>query len=321
MARTFRIALAVVAALGPAAARPQWRTEPMPVRLEAAGLDVLAGAFVAAGQDDLLVVDQAARTARLRRHHALLSPQPAPFPIGSLPLARSLRSGYLRQNGTDRLADVASHYAVHLGASQIQVTFGSDPGTMDPYSLPSVTDFGAPPGGLPYVVSFLRLLATSPESEQLVFPYCLEDVCSSVFLMDFGSAALPAATTRVLLAPNLEPMDTPQPEAFPVWISTTARGGAVDDVAIGSFGTVLLYAHEALPPTGSPTLADAELGGPIVVGTTQHLGLPLPGWLPPTILRFGEVHGVASLDVDLDGEPDLVFAMSSPRYAAAGSLV
>ncbi|HEX9242433.1 MAG TPA: hypothetical protein VF875_08340, partial [Anaeromyxobacter sp.] len=46
-----------------------------------------------------------------------------------------------------------------------------------------------------------------------------------------------------------------------------------------------------------------------------------PGWLPPTILRFGEVHGVASLDVDLDGEPDLVFAMSSPRYAAAGSLV
>jgi MYXO-CTERM domain-containing protein len=286
------------------------------VGLEDNGLDVLSGAFSAAGQDGLLVVSQGSKTARLRPHHALLAPQASAFPAASLPLEREFRAGLLSQNGTDGLADVASHYAVPLGASQIQVVFGSDPGNVHAFDLGSPTDFGAPPSGPPYVVSFLTLLAKTPRAQQLVLPYCLEDVCGAVFLVDFDPAALPSATTRVLSALDLEPMET-QPEAFPVWLSTTARSAGLDDVAIGSFGTVLLYAQRS----ASATLAALDLADPVAVGTTRHVGLPLPTWLPPTVPRFSEVHGVASLDVDRDGQPDLVFAMSTPTVAAPGSLL
>jgi MYXO-CTERM domain-containing protein len=324
-ARTFTLALALAAALGPAAARAQWRTEPMPVRLAAPGLDVLAGAFVTPGQDDLLVVDQTARTAQLRRHHALLSTQASPFPLASMNLPRALRSGTLRQNGTDGLADVASHYGVYFpSASQIQVVFGSAPGTMDPYGLPSDTSWRAPPDGDPYVASFVRLLPTSPPSQQLVLPYCLDDYsCPSVFLMDFGTGALPAATTRKLDAVSFEPLNDSKPEAFPVWVSTTARTGVVDDVAIGVFGTVLLYAHRS-PAAGSPpTLAGLDLTDPIAVGTTRpsNFFASRPDWLPITVPRFSDVHGVATLDVDQDGIPDLVFTMSTNPNSPLGSLL
>jgi hypothetical protein len=195
---------------------------------------------------------------------------------------------------------------------------------MDPYGLPSDTSWRAPPGDDPYIPSFLRLLPGAPPAQQLVMPYCLDDyICPSVFLMDFGTGAVPTATTRRLDAVSFEPMAEAKPEAFPVWVSTTARAGAVDDVGIGVFGTVLLYAHRSLPSGSPPTLASLDLSDPIAVGTVgpSNLFMARPAWLPPTIPRFSYVHGVATLDVDQDGVPDLVFTMSTNPGGALGSMV
>ncbi len=320
MSRTARLALALAAGLSAPAAQAQWRTEPMVVWLEAPGQDVVAGTLVSAtGEDDLLVVDQARRTARDRRHGALLAPEVSPFPIASLPLVRALRAGYLAQNGTDARADVASHYATGgLGTppSRVDVVFGSAPGTVRSFDLPVRTDTGGPSeGGPPYVASFLRLLPRTPRADTLVLPYCLDDICAALFVVDPASAT--SAAIRTLPAPNLEFMEM-QPEAFPAWISTTARGGGLDDIAVGSYGTAVLWVHESAE-AGNPTLDALDLSDPIVVGTTRHFG-PTPGWLPPP-LRFDEVRGVASLDVDQDGLPDLVFAMANPSFSAPGSLV
>jgi hypothetical protein len=327
--RLDRIALAALLALAAPATGAQWRTDPMIVWLEGRDLDVLAGAFVAgSGGEDLQLLDQAFDWARTRRHQELLVPQPSAYPIAAgLQRIRTYRSGYLSQNGTDALADVASHTAAGgfpaPSTSQIEVVFGNDPATLRTFPLTRDTSFGAPPGGPPYVVSPLRLLAKPPASgrvgDVLVFPYCLDDVCSAVFLMDFTGTPLPAATERILPAPDLDPMND-QSEAFPAWISTVARSQGLDDVAIGSYGTVLLYTHRSLPSVPSPTLPDLDLSDPVVVGTTIHSG-PRPAWLPPTIDRFAEVRGVASLDVDFDGQPDLVFAMTASFGTTPGELV
>jgi MYXO-CTERM domain-containing protein len=315
-----RIGIALAAALAAGAARAQWRSEPMPVRLEAPWLDVVAGAQAVAGQDDLLVLDQTARTARTRRHHALLAPQPSSFPMASLPLERAFRSGYLSQDGTDGFVDVASHYATGplTPVSRIDVVFGDQPGVLRSFNLPKATDqYGPAHGGPPFVTSFLKLLAKTPRADTLVLPYCLEDICTNVFLVDFDPAPLPTATTRVLPSPDFAlPMDV-QPEAFPVWLSPAARANALDDVAIGVFGAVVLYAHRSLP--ASPTLAALDLTDPIVVGTTASVSNP--AWLPRTIQRLSEVRGVASLDVDFDGVPDLVFTMATPDFPIPGALV
>jgi MYXO-CTERM domain-containing protein len=318
MLRTARLAVTLAAALAATAARAQWRTEPMVVWLEADGQDVVAGSFLSpAGRDDLLVLDQARRTARERRHAALLAAQASPFPIAGLALARAFRAGYLAEGGADALADVASHYATGglvSPPSRIDVVFGSAPGTVRSFDLPVRTDaFGPSQGGPPYVVSFLRLLARTPRADALVMPYCLDDVCSSLFLVDPTAATTAAVLT--LAAPDLEPMDV-QPEAFPAWVSTVARSAGLDDVAVGSFGTVVLWTHQG----AAGALIDLALTDPVVVGTTRHTG-PVPGWLPRSVPRFDEVRGVATLDVDQDGLPDLVFTMANPSFAAAGSLV
>ena len=325
MSRTGRIGLAALLALAATGAEAQWRADPMTVWLDRAGQNVLAASFASgAGSDDLLVLDQARDTAQTWHHHALLAPQPSTFPIG-VSLQRIFRAGRLSQNGTDGLADVASHYAT-FSASEVQLVFGSDGSTVKAFTLPCVagncqTNFDGPTdGGPPYPVSFLRLLAKAQRSDALVLPYCLHSVCSTVFLMDFGAGALPTSSSTYLAAPNLhEPMDV-HPEAFPVWISTTARVHDLDDVAIGTYGTVVLYTHRSFPATATPSLTDLDLSEPVVVGTTHHVATS-PSWLPPTVPRFNEVRSAASLDVNLDGEPDLVFAMANPSTAVAGSLV
>lgn len=327
LARAARLAFVVAAVLSAATARPQWETRPIVVWLERPGLDVVPGAFAgtAAGEEDLLVLDRVRRTAGLRPHHAPLTARPSAFPIATLPvLDRAYRGGYLAPNGTDALADVASHYAtggIGTAPSRVEVVFGHDPANVHSFALPLRTDNAGPSqGGPPYVVSFLRLLARSPPSDTLVMPYCLEDVCARLFVLDpvtDGSAAVAS-----LAAPDLDPMDSQQPEAFPVWLTAAARDAGVDDVAVSSFGTVAIWGQAS----AASTLPALDLDDAVVVGTTHHLSTP-PPWLPPSIASrsltgFNEVHGVASLDVDLDGIPDLVFAMSYPPSAAMpGSLV
>lgn len=325
-----RLAVALAAALAAGPARAQWETRPIVVWLEGPGRDVVPGTFggSVAGDDDLLVVDQAGGTASLRPHHAPLTIAPTAFPVASLPLRRALRAGHLAP-GTGVRADVASHYATLLGAmrSRVDVVFGDDPGAVHSYALPTSTDYDAPSssgGGKPYAVTALRLLSRTPPSDTLVMPYCLDEVCSKLFVVD--PVTVSSASVASFPGPDLDPMASEHGEAFPAWVSAPARALGLDDVAVTSFGTVVLWPHRSAA-SGAATLASLDLAEPIVLGTTVHALITRPAWLPPTVglgtlCGFDEVHGAATIDVDLDGIPDVVFAMADPAAPARpGSLV
>jgi hypothetical protein len=301
-ARAARLVLALSAAVAAGPVRAQWLTPPIVVQLEGSGRDVLAGTFhgTAAGQDDLLVVDQAGRTASLRPHHAPLTVRSSSFPVGSFQGRRAFRAGYL---GPDVLADVASHYATAIPPlqSRIDVVSGDTPGAIEGLALPPTPYGGAVAGDPPYIPSFLRLLARPAGTDSIVMPYCFDASCSTLFVVDPASVT----SVRSFVAPVLRYNGAG--EAFPVWLSDAALDLGVDDIAVSNVGAVALWVQ------GS---AVSELGGlslePILVGT----------------LSGGSyVQGVASADVDgvtlgvRDGVPDLVFAMASPYSTTPGTLV
>jgi hypothetical protein len=304
MTRTARLALAVAAALAAPAARAQWRTDPMVVWLDGPRT-VLAGSFAGSGGADLLVVDQPRARSELRPHHALLARQPSAYAPPWLGSDRALRAGYLAQNASDGLADVSR---VGVDQGYVQVAFGDTPSILRTYSPvlnPQTNE----------VVSFLHLLPRV--ADVLVAPYAPQStVAAELTAIDFSPVSVPTQvqTQALQIKPlHLNQLSTTQKfEAVPLRLSPAARSAGIDDIAVPGAGGVMLLLHASVPVT--PTLDAIQVTTVEVGGSQGGLGDPPwltpPPWLPSTIPSPGDALGVAVLDVDLDGDLDLVFAQS-----------
>jgi hypothetical protein len=296
MARFPPTALAALLLALPGGALAQFRTTPMLVRLPYTESDVLAGRLAASGGDGLLVLQQGQVQAEVRPWRDLLRVDPSSFPVGWA-ASRRYRSGHLSQAGADALVDVATPISTGVG-----VVFGSDPGTVRTYTTSSGT-FGDS------VASFLRVLPKTPSAfgrvpDVLVVPVALADPFSRVMAVDFDGAAAPTASDRWWATPNVTvPTSVGWHEAFPVRVSAPARSAGIDDVAVGVFGGVLLLAHASVP--AAATLASVDFAPPVLVG--GYVPGLRPPWLPQTAGAQADALGVTALDVNLDGDVDLVF--------------
>jgi MYXO-CTERM domain-containing protein len=306
MARPGLAALLLLAA--PAGAWAQFRDTPMIVRLPSTETDVLAGEFVAAGGDGLLVLHQTAPlSSELRPWHDLLGRNPGSFPLSGASGQR-YRAGYLSQNGTDALADVARPVPTGVG-----VVFGSDP-SLERTFTPS-------PTGSDSVASFVHLLPKP--ADVIVVPVNLSDTPRLVAL-DFDTGAVPTPLPPRVWTwtqpTTIVPTAVGWHEAFPVVLSDAARTRGIHDVAVGVFGGVLLFFHTSAP--ASANLSALKLSVPPVLVGGYRLGLR-PPWLPATAGDQADALGVAALDVDLDGAVDLVFTNATAFGISppAGSLL
>lgn len=275
----------------------------MRVRLEPSATDVLAGAFAGAGAGaGLLVVDRTSSEAEVRPFHSLLTPAPAAFPFAASSFAGPYRGGRLAQNGGDGVADVA-----RVSGTGIQVAFGEAPGTLRTYPITFLPSDPRPPP------AFIRLLDRAPGSDVLVVPYEPGDMIQGrLLLVDFDAAGV-STVVPVLVAPvYLDEMTGQRFEAFPIRLSAAARANAIDDIALPGHGGVVLFLHSG--PAAPATVAAAAGGLEIVeVGGNhgdQYRPPTRPPWLPDTVRDRGHTLGVAALDVDLDGDLDLVFPQS-----------
>jgi hypothetical protein len=295
--------LALAAPLGAGGSGP-WRTDPMMVRLDSAYTNVFVGSFSgAAPGDDLLVV---AQSAQVRPFHALLTRVPTPFSFpndGTWPQ----RSGYLAQNGTDALADVARVYG-----GSVKVAFGTD-GVFNSYPMPCSGD----------ALAFVRLLPRT--ADVLVLSDSWDWDSARLTAVDFDPALVPSTRQRSWqLGPGgpgslhmeVYALAGQSFDAAPIRLSDSARNEGMDDVALLGFGGAVLFVHEAPPATAD--LFGIQFAPPIEVGGFGGGAFPPPGpptpWLPPTIPKRGDVLGIAAVDVNLDSKLDLVFTQSIPFW-------
>jgi uncharacterized protein (TIGR03382 family) len=301
-ARAARVAVALAALVAVAPARAQWRTTPMVVWLDGSRT-VLAGGFATSGGADLLVLDPASTRSELRPHHDLLRVTASAFafpPISS----PAFRAGYLAQAGSDGLADVAR---IPLNGS-VEVAFGTAPGTRRSYPVAAVQAGD--------VASFVHLLPRA--ADVVVVPASPGDrLQARVAALDFDPVLAP--TLAHVRAWSILPLylNTPSSQGFEVAglrLSAVARQQGLDDLAVMGNGGLVLLVHDEVPL--SATL-DALVLSTIEVGgnhggqyTPPFTAANRPPWLPPTIALPGDVLGVAVMDVDRDGQLDLVFPQS-----------
>lgn len=301
------LALAALAA-APGAARAQFRPRPMVIPVASAGTALLTQPFATApgpGEPDLadLLLPRSGLPPSFRRHGALLAPQASP--VAQPATFRCVASGRLAQNGGDALPDVA--WCAGLD-NELQIAFGDAPGVLRSYTHEQNTT-QAP------TLGFARLHPAPRTSGVLLLPLNTGTTGpgGELYALDFGpGAGAPPMTERSWDAGGITKRVALSDEALPIRISPTARALGIDDVYLPGFGSVTLYAHEAAPAGG--TLADVRFGPKVKVGGTAAEGLDPSTWLPPGTIN-NDVMGAAPLDVDLDGDLDLVLALS-PSYRA-----
>lgn len=299
------LAFALALALAAAPASAQWRTQPMTVWLEGPRT-VVSGELGGPAGADLLVLDESSSAAKLLPHRALLAAQASGFSFTPLFRPVAFRAGRLAEGGADGLADVARVRAAHA----IEVAFGDVPGTVVPVSAVGV---GANDG-----VAFVHLLPR--EADVLVFPNNPSDGTYAAFTArDFDPVHATTAVWPIAPAVRLSLMSSVGVDVAGLRLSPVARANGIDDVALLGLGGLVLAVHQELP--ASPDLAAVRLSGPIEVGGNRGIygGTDVPPWFPPTVPRRGDTLGVAVLDVDLDGDLDLVLAQSILVADATGA--
>ncbi len=317
-ARVSHLALAAALALAAplAAASDPWRKEPMTIPLDSTYTDVLVGNFTRPGATsgaDLLVIDGVTHATEARPFHALLTRQTTVFSFQGLGL-NDYRSGYLAQNGGDAWADVVRG----LGPGNVLYAFGNDGVPRTYYLSPWDCSDDLP--------AFFHLLPGS--SDVLVLP-CHPDWqgTGSVAALSFDASPIPTvAQWKWPLGSSLF-MDAPLSQAVSPWqkfdaapirISQPALTSSygLEDVALLGFGGAVLFVHRTPPATASLSAIDFEPA--IEVGGNRGVINPAPVWLPPTVPMKGDVLGIAAVDVNLDGKPDLVFPQSNLNRDANG---
>ncbi|ABS26065.1 hypothetical protein [Anaeromyxobacter sp. Fw109-5] len=278
--------LAAFFVLGLAApARAQLRADPM--RLSLVQRAELLAAPIAgdAPAADVLLLSSTGAGAELRPHRRLAAAaSPGRFIDAS---ARDVAAAFLGDPAAAR-ADL-----VFARADGVSVSWAASPGALCvvgglfPGGAPTVTAARLRPGGDVIVAP----VGTGGSTAGAVQAVDLRG-CQSA---DAARWTIEPVFSRVGLADQV----------YPLRLGATARALGLDDLALPGLGEVQLLVHASPPDAG------AGLGGVhlTAVKVGEHVLEAHPAWLPAGV-RQGDVHGVAAVDVDLDGVPDLVFSLA-----------
>jgi MYXO-CTERM domain-containing protein len=284
MTRPILAALVVLALAGPA--RAQLRADPMRLTLVDGRAELLAAPIAgAAPAADVLLLSSTGTGAELRPHRRLAAAaSPGRFIDAS---ARDVAAAFLGDPAATQ-ADLV--FARGDGAS---VSWAASPGALCVVGglflggAPTVTAARLRPGGDVIVAP----VGTSGSTAGTVKAVDLRG-CRSA---DAASWPVEAVFSRVGLAD----------EVYPLRLGATARALRLDDLALPGLGEVQLLVHARAPDAGAG-LAGVHF---TAVKVGEHVLESHPAWLPAGV-RQGDVHGVAAVDVDLDGVPDLVFSLA-----------
>jgi MYXO-CTERM domain-containing protein len=303
MRRAAAIALAALAA-APGGAAAQFRASPLVIPAPGLRSTVLAEPFVtppAATPPADLLLARSGSAPSLRLHHALLGSLPSP--VAQPASFACAAAGRLAQNGGDALPDVAWC----AGIDQIQIAFGDAPGVLRSYT--HVLNSSQAP-----TLTFVRLHPAPRDTDVLVLPWNTGGTGpgGEIYALDFGPGADgPLLPDREWEAGGITKRGVLPDEILTLRLGPTARALGIDDLYLPGFGSVTIFAHEAAP-AGS-TLADVRFGPKVRVGGTDlEPGVDPTTWLPPGVMN-NDVLGAGPLDVDFDGDLDLVVSLS-PAY-------
>jgi hypothetical protein len=297
MTRPILAALVVLGLAGPA--RAQLRADPMRIPLEDGRAELVAAPVASdAPAADVLLLSPTGAGGKLRPHRRLATATvPGRFIDAS---GRDLAAAFLGDPVAPR-ADL-----VFARGDGVSVSWAASPGALClvgglfPGGAPTVTAARLRPGGDVIVAP----VGTGGSTAGTVKAVDLRG-CRSA---DEASWPVEAVFSRVGIAD----------EVYPLRLGATARALGLDDLALPGLGEVQLLVH-ARPPDAGAGLAGVHL---TAVKVGEHVLESHPAWLPAEV-RQGDVHGVAAVDVDLDGVPDLVFslAVSTVLPDVNGSLI
>ncbi|BDG06824.1 hypothetical protein [Anaeromyxobacter oryzae] len=296
--RRRHVLLALVALAGPAAA--QFRPEPMVIPLDAFGAATVGSVASGWPAEDVLQLPPSPVAPPLLRPYRHLLSRPA---LGRAVdgAATEVAAGFLGGHAAGSLADL-----VYPRGSSVSVSFGADPATL--------RSFAAFSGSAP-TVAFVRLLPRDG-GDVLVGPVGTGGyVPGTIDAVDLSTGAVAERRSWPITA-IVSRIGAPA-QVFPIRLSPTARALGIDDLAVPGQGEVQLLLHEAAPQGG---LAGLSL---LAVKAGDHVDATQAPWLPDGMGQ-GDVHGVAPLDVDFDGVPDLVLSLAvftDPALATPRGLV
>ncbi|WP_242371629.1 hypothetical protein [Anaeromyxobacter sp. SG26] len=289
---------AVLAAVLAPPARAQLRADPMRIAVPD-GRAELAVAPIAsdAPANDVLLLSSTGAGAEARLHRQLAAAAAPGRPVDAS--ARDVAAAFLR--GPAARADL-----VFARGDGVSVSWGAS-------ASPLCVVPGLFTGGAPSVTAArLRAgadVAVAPVGTGGWLPGVVQAVdVSGCRRADAAAWTIGVVLSRVGLADRV----------YPLRLGPTARALGLDDLALPGLGEVQLLVHGRAPDAGVG-LAGVHL---TAVKVGDHVPEWQATWLPAGV-RQGDVQGVAAVDVDLDGVPELVMSLAvwATAPGATGALV
>ena len=286
MTRPLTIALvaAALALAGPA--RAQLRADPMRIPIVDARADLAVGPIATgAPASDLLLLSPTGAGAELRAHRRLATPVPPGRAVDAS--GRDVAAAFLA--GPASRADL-----VFAHGDGVAVSWGQTAGALCVVGgqflggAPTVTAARLLPGAADVVVAPVGTGGWTAGAVQALDP-------TGCRRRDGAGWPIEVVLSRVGIADRV----------YPLRLSPTARTAGVDDLALPGMGEVQLLLHARAPDPGVG-LAGVHF---TAVKVGDHALETQATWLPAGV-RQGDVQGVAAVDVDLDGAPDLIFSLA-----------
>ncbi len=285
MTRQLALAAAVAALAVAGPARAQLRADPMRIPIVDAGAALAVGPLATgAPASDLLLLSPTGAGAELRAYRRLATPTSPGRVVDAS--ARDVAAAFLA--GPASRADL-----VFARADGVAVSWGQPAGALcvvggQLLGAPTVTAARLHPGAADVVVAPVGTGGWTAGAVQALDP-------TGCRRADGASWPIEVVLSRVGIADRV----------YPLRLSPTARASGLDDLALPGMGEVQLLLHARAPDPGVG-LAGVHF---TAVKVGDHALEAQATWLP-TGVRQGDVQGVAAVDVDLDGAPDLIFSLA-----------